>query len=423
MKCVCCFFDSKNQSILKRNTFGIERFENKLENYKITYLHELNSLVPVDQCKCGYVTIDPVFLTWTNVFLENIKANISVIESTFDMLIKVYYDHIVSSQKNSMDAMWQFIMENNLATGSESPISYNQLLFRGRINDGKFNTHDPKEYFHIPFNKRYCIGNQRFSISGQPVLYLGKSVLGIEKELGKQYKDLVLAAFLPKYYIYYYKKIFELKNTIFDILVKVLPGLFAVGGKLDYFDTHYSPNINTIKNDIQRSILAEVLTFPVENKCTFVEEYVLPQILTSILMNNNYNGIVFPSTKDYSNLSNSHLFSDFNLNTALFVSYDKSSNYDQNLENTFFVLTTDGSEKFNLKPADILAQMEKVFVKNRTSSQNNNDFILPLVNTKLHMEYLEKAALNGKPYFETNEGKLELEFYLKLVSLMNEYVK
>ncbi|MFA5518537.1 MAG: hypothetical protein WDA74_04715 [Spirochaetota bacterium] len=270
---------------------------------------------------------------------------------------------------------------------------------------------------------RYYIGNQRFSISGQPMLYFGKSVLGIVKELGKSYQDLVLAAFLPKYYIYSHKRIFELKNTIFDVLVKVLPGLFADGGKLDYFDTRLSPNIDTIQNDLQRSILAEVLTFPVENKYTFVEEYVLPQILTSILMNNNYNGIIFPSTKDYSNLSNSHLFSDFDLNTALFVSCDKSSNYDQNLKNTFFELTTDGSEKFNLKPVDILSQMETVFTKNRASSQNNNGFILPLVKTKLHIKYLEKSTLDGIPYFETNEGKLELEFYLKLVFLMDKHVK
>jgi hypothetical protein len=67
--------------------------------------------------------------------------------------------------------------------------------------------------------------------------------------------------------------------------------------------------------------------------------------------------------------------------------------------------------------------MELVFIKNRTSSQNNNDFILPLVKTKLYIEYLEKSLLNGVPYFETKEGKIELEFYFKLVEKMDTYIK
>lgn len=423
MKCVCCFFDSKNQSALKSSTFGISRFENKLKKYKETYLHELKNLVSVKTCTCKYSIADNNFEKWSDSFLKNTIANISVVESTFEMLSEVYFEHISSGQKNSIDKMWKFIIDNNLATGSENPIAYNQLLFRGRENDGKINIQDPNTFFHIPFNKRYLIGNQRFSIAGQPMVYFGKSILGVEKELGLPFNKLSVAAYIPKYYIYYNKKVFELKNTIFDILAKVLPGLFAAGGNLDYFDSHLSPNVNSITKDLQRSILAEVLTFPVENKHTFVEEYVLPQILTSILMHNKYDGIIFPSTKDYSDLSNSHLFADFDLNTALFVSYENNADYDQNLYNTFNILTLDGSEKFNYKPQDILTQMEGVFVKTRASTQNNNDFILPLVKTKLHIEYLEKSTLNGVPYFETDEGKLELEFYNKLIILMCKYIK
>ena len=45
---------------------------------------------------------------------------------------------------------------------------------------------------------------------------------------------------------------------------------------------------------------------------------------------------------------------------------------------------------------------------------NNNDFILPIVNTQLYFEYLENAEMKGVRYFETKVGKIELEFFSKL---------
>jgi hypothetical protein len=203
-----------------------------------------------------------------------------------------------------------------------------------------------------------------------------------------------------------------------------LPELFAGGGNLDYsIDTHLSINVNSIKKDLQKSILVEILTFPIEFKGCFVEEYVLPQMLTTKLKNEKYDGIIFPSTRDYTCLTNNHLFAEFDINTALFVNYDPVLDYDKNLQNTFFVFTFDGTEKLFYNIKDVLDRMELVFIKNRTSSQNNNDFILPLVKTKLYIEYLEKSLLNGVPYFETKEGKIELEFYFKLVEKMDTYIK
>jgi len=336
-------------------------------------------------------------------------------------MIDVYNEHISIGQKNSLDKIWNYINSNNLATGSENPLTYNRLLFRARENDGKINIINPDTFFHIPFNERYNIGNQRFSISGQPMLYFGNSIICIEKELNSS--NLAFAAFLPKYYIYYKKKVFDIKNTIFDVLVKVLPNLFGANVKLDYFNDHQSPNSNSIKKDLQRSILAEILTFPVEIKKSFVEEYVLPQMLTTILMNNNYDGVLFPSTKDFSNLTNSHLFTNFNINTALFVKYDPVLNYDKNLQNTFFIFTFNGNEKLTLSSKDVIDRIELSLKKNHTATQNNNDFVIPLVNTKLHIEYLEKAKLNGISYFDTNEGKIELEFYYKLAEKMESFIK
>lgn len=39
--------------------------------------------------------------------------------------------------------------------------------------------------FHIPYNKRFLVGNQRYSISGIPCLYLGQSTYICWEELGR----------------------------------------------------------------------------------------------------------------------------------------------------------------------------------------------------------------------------------------------
>ena len=44
------------------------------------------------------------------------------------------------------------------------------------------------EMFHIPYEKRNLVGNQRFSLSGLPCLYLGGSSYICWEELGR--KDL-----------------------------------------------------------------------------------------------------------------------------------------------------------------------------------------------------------------------------------------
>lgn len=60
-------------------------------------------------------------------------------------------------------------------------------MYKCRENNKLF--HYPKdEMFHIPYDKRHLVGNQRFSLSGLPCLYLGGSSYICWEELGR--KDL-----------------------------------------------------------------------------------------------------------------------------------------------------------------------------------------------------------------------------------------
>ena len=95
------------------------------------------------------------------------------------------------------------------------------------------------------------------------------------------------------------------------------------------------------------------MTFPYRKKKIFIEEYVLPQLFTTLLIENGYKGIVYPSTKDFSDISNYHRFSKYNNNIALFVEYNKNDDYDFDLLDTFHTFVLDGTEKLNFEPNDI----------------------------------------------------------------------
>ncbi|NTV60067.1 MAG: hypothetical protein HGA77_02030 [Chlorobiaceae bacterium] len=424
MQCVNCFFSTENQSELKRSTFGIDRFELRIDDYKAKYLAGLSILVPVEKCNCQYRLDDPDYLKWTSEFLSHTKANTDSITKVFDLLREIYVLYISKSQKHAADLFWTSIQLNRLLGHSENPQDYSQLLFRARKKSANWDSSDPKNYFHIPFNLRRDIANQRFSVSGQPMLYFGNSIHALVKELDLNCTDLEIAGFLPSFSIFYYHKVNEIKNYLFQVLVNSLPVIFAEGSKIDFYDNRLEPNATTIKRDLQRSIMTEILTFPTKDKGSFVEEYVLPQLFTSLLIENDYKGVLFPSTKDYSDITGMHQFSQYNHNLAVFVDYDATTDYDMSLLNSFDIILLDGTEAFSYSSSQVLALLEEVGEKNRKSNGfNNNDHLYPMVKAKLHIEYMESAVLGGQKYYETKEGKIELEFFAKLSNMLLDRIK
>jgi hypothetical protein len=412
MKCIACFIDNKYQNKLKKKCFGINRFEDKLLMYKQLFISEVNNLQSVSECNCEYRNTSNGYVNWTNSFLKEVNNNYTVIENTFDELISIYKCYISESIKVAIDKIWDFLTTNNLLNETEGGFSYSTMFYRARIDNGLFDKSDINQFFHIPFTKRELIGNQRFSISGQPMLYLAKSIIAVEKELSTSIDKLAFSAFLPFYKDFYSKKYYSIKNTLFNSIVKSLPGILESGSEIDYYNCDLTPNCNSIKNDLQKSILSQVLTFPVENKNHFMSEYVLPQMLTTALLENGYNGVAFPSTKDYSELESYHKFSDYESNFAIFTEYSSSESYDDNLLNTFLYFTFNGEEKLNFTVKDILEKFEVVSKLNKESK--NNNFLVPMVSLKLHIEYLENSVINNINYFDTLQGKIELEFCSKL---------
>jgi len=410
MHCPICFFRDKSQKEIKGSCFGLLRFEHKLEKYKEKFLIGIDEMKSLSECDCYSSYNHKELLSWTDSFLETLKENRSAAEQAFDQIISSYRDFISKSQKVALDNLWAYLEENKLIAGAVHPLQHTHLLFRGRKR-GAFNEAEIKEFFHVPFTMRQKIANQRFSISGQPMLYLGSSILGVQKELGLELDDIALAGFCPKYSVYYHKKMFDLKNYVNDVLENTLPAVCEADIPISYFDKEIVPNRWSIETDLQNSILMHICTFPREYTDVFIPEYVLPQMLTTALMEKGYAGIVFPSTKDFSDLTGHHRYSSYYLNVGFFVSYDEKNNFDESLLNTFITYTLDGTESFDLTLDDLRSEMAAV----DKASRSKQDHSLPVILLGPRLEDIESGVLCGINYYQTQTGKIELEFYRKML--------
>jgi len=444
MACTVCFFSNTYQNLLKCRSFGSDSFEKKLLDYKSFYLSELKNLKSIKDCKCTFYKEGDVYIKWTDGFLRNLQSNMKTVEDTFDALIKIYYNYISKSNKDALESIWQFLEYNSLLKEEASPLLANRLLFRARIKKEKLNKDDILEYFHIPFNKRRSVKNQRFSISGQPMLYLSSSVFAVEKEMELDVNKLCIAAFLPHKIIH--KKFYQVHNPIYDVIVRVLPVVCAAGSKIDYFNDDVAPNHKTIIPDIKKSILFQILTFPTHKKGTFIEEYVLPQMLTTALLNHKFNGIVFNSTKNYADISNADIQAEYDLNVAFFVNYYVfTKKYDEDLLDSFIYFLPEKRQLLRLIIEKIIESTRQVvhyISRNKSnrqervesinekimdvlclSGQKGNVYNAPLANAKIYLENLQTAKIKGRNYFDTNEGRLELEFYHRMVDELEQRLK
>lgn len=421
MTCPICFFREDYQKQLKKITFGISRFEDKLAKYKEIFIEGVRQMGSLSRCCCYSTYSHSELVSWTDSFLGALKNNEDEICAAFDSNILIYDDFIRRSQKVAAERLWSYLQKYNLLNEAESPIKYTRLLFRGRPKK-HFDEKDIRQMFHVPFPMRHLVGNRRFSVSGQPMLYFGNSVLTVTKECESDVVGLAMAAFLPSYSRYFKAKIFSLTNHVGDCIENALPGLFLDGSKFTYDDLHYSFNRTTISRDIHQNVFLHICTFPTELKDAFVAEYTIPQMLTTALLENGFAGIIFPSTKDYSELTGYHRFSSHHLNIGIFVPYDKENDLNENLLSSFCGFTLNGREMFNLTVNDILQKCDEIRKANKKSPHNNSDYLIPVVHLRLHIEHMNQSRISGVNYFDTEVGKLELELYMKMLCRLEQFV-
>lgn len=189
---------------------------------------------------------------------DEIKASIKKAYEAAKQCINQYCDGNI---KRSIDALGNCFFSEERPLGRTNIKCYNSedlFLFRLRQNDSSV-LYSRDEMFHIPFEKRDLVSNQRFSISGYPCVYAGESIYGSWEELNRPDIDTV--------------NIVIMKNLKFIRIYDLTIPIFS------------EKDENEIKEKICKSILAWLCSFKTINKCKpFIVEYVIPQIVLSLML-------------------------------------------------------------------------------------------------------------------------------------------
>lgn len=149
------------------------------------------------------------------------------------------------------------------------------LWYRARV--GNYKSYSKEDLNHIPFDKRKKITNQRYSINGIPCLYLGSSVLSCWEEMERPSSDTL---WVNMYRLKYPSiiKILNLSMTAYMI------------ADLQLLNTNNFIREKIVHEFFELWVLQSACSVTVkEADRTFIEEYIVPQLL---MQNINCIGVI-----------------------------------------------------------------------------------------------------------------------------------
>ena len=402
-QCICCFFSDKYQSkIMKYSQLQEEKFEDILDRYKKIFITKLNVIINITKPCSKHNKILNFELILSNI--KNINDLSSELMSFFEGIKKTYKLWISGETFSAIHNFEELLKENKLL--EEDDFSINEkIFFRGRNSLNKIL--NKYEMFHIPYDKRYLVGNQRFSLSGFPLLYLNSSLKGVLSELNIEEKDSYEKYAFSSFHFNKKAKIYSLDNPFRIYFEKV-------SNNIDKVIKEPSFSSEDLKKILLKLIIASVCLFEkrVSHKNQednginiFYEEYIIPQALTQVLKKNKYNGILYPSTR-IKETENSGLFNISNFNLVYFPKYNDKKHYDSMLFESLDISVP--ITPFELKNNDIISDDEFNSLKEIISKIMLKDLILrkdfrcklyKLYNMyKIYKKYKEKNFKAGEIY-------------------------
>lgn len=336
MACIICFLDDEYQENLRNVSQSKgERFEDSLNYYKDNFFAELNFLNSIKKC-IKHQALNYQTIIWATRLHQTI-IRIKYKPEFFDSIIDCYIKWISGSTVSAINSLDEILKENDILSLKKQIDT--SIYFRGRKSNALLAKED---LYHIPFNKRYLISNQRYSLTGQPIFYFGLSVLDVLAEIRvsfNSFEDVNFSSFTimdNSFKIFDFTNPFQLEINNIDII-----HTSSSGSKLDYNDRLYGNNSTKHSKDFFKYILLCISSFKrtIDNS-NFIEEYVIPQMLTEIIRKNEFDGILFPSTRINNGMAYSiekfHV-SKYKENLALFTEYHREEEFDNKLINKFLI--------------------------------------------------------------------------------------
>ncbi|CEQ26144.1 hypothetical protein [Paraclostridium sordellii] len=230
-----------------------------------------------------------------DIDIKDIRSKSSELIEAIENSIDLYYNGLSHEAYMMFKKGINYINEYLKIISTDANFEFRKNYYRARVDNNKieYKLNDKTDMFHIPFNKRYLVKNQRYSIAGFPCLYLGATPYTCWEELGRPRTNEFVVSRIR------FLEDIELLNI----------------GMIPY---HLKDIINkkTIKRcelDIveeNREILvAYLICIPLILACSvrsssknvnFKEEYIIPQMLTQWIKDENqFDGIRYFSTRTY----------------------------------------------------------------------------------------------------------------------------
>ena len=245
----------------------------------------------------------------------------------YDDFYKVYHDAIESTIKNIKTCVsyylkgqiyksfgsfyygWNKLWDEASSGTKVLTMDKDTIFYKLRKKEHK--PFKKKDFFHVPFHQRGKIGNNRFSISGYPCLYLGKSIYTCWEETRR-----------PN-------------------LSEISASAFRVEKPIRLLDLRLKTMIKSPKDEddywlLLPYILASCIRVH-EEDAVFKPEYIIPQLLLHSVVKSRkqygYDGVIFTSTRRRMFLEENRL--DLYENVAIPVMSNRGNSYCKMLASYF----------------------------------------------------------------------------------------
>lgn len=443
------FITDAEQAIIKNSTqvvFNPDRFEDVLSHYQQRFFQSFENnpgdyvmLTASEQSKYlpSELANDQDVQNWMQELLKLFKRQIYELKKIMEEVIDCYYLFLRGRHHTAVLKMFDILERFDMTDIVEEELL--GLFFRcaGVRTDANPGPDQETYYYHIPFNLRQHIKNQRFSVSGIPIWYGGASLLTSYYEMRKsemlEFADLAISAWgynplcvremVDDKHIVPKTKIFDITNELYDIVNTVFYEFLSETDpdrKRNVFRNYHVFFRRPIQIALKKFVLRNLCTFKsTKQNAAFHEEYVIPQILTEAVRLHKYDGILFPSTQFYGKNVQFNGKAHMNLyrsNLALFTEYSSREIYDKRLIGNFVIepLGADiiSAYDFTHKAVNTLFEIKRwidfLFKKGDLKKDMQIRYIGLLTHLEKKILVYQDLVIDNVPYLETYPGKIEL---------------
>lgn len=422
LRCLLCFLDDDAHADLRSDAQRLEpRHERALVQYKRTLKAVLARLDCVRQCP-AHAAVDPQVAWWTDEFLNEVRrVNIDEICDPLVESYELFVGGHIQSATETLDAfLKQFGYDKRTSDRFRKSI-----FFRGRSG-----LHPREGMFHIPFSKRHCICNQRYSLSGQPLLYVGLSIVDVVSEIRGD--PLNIGGYT---FCYYWLRepekirVLDVGNELQHNILANLKGVAAGGANVQAIAAEhpsFSPAFPTYTEAFVTFILGGMCSFRrtyITPSDTFAPEYVVPQLLAHWSRTNGYDGIAYASTRvdaakwQMAGFLKPNLYRE---NVAFFTTFDPRSDdeHDESLLNRFEI--SDVAQLSGTRPVTDaeLSALTRQIIALENANPKGNIVVRSGIDLDLQFKELELHHPPGvvTRYADTECGKMQRYLQLQFLN-------